>query len=303
MSKKVNNIRKGMVISSLLLSALLIITVIVYLKAFINRSGDLEEGILSSSTGILAVVLIMLAIGAFLYTLVRSVRKNKNVAKLNEEYDIVFEQIAQYVGLSGLTFLEKRELNNEILSLFLEAQQDNKRVDEVIGSNYQSFADNMIEAYGVKIYFLYDILSSIQYLVLYLVAGQYMMSLKYNGNYFNGKMDYTTILFFVLISFTILPMLYKVKRNIIKQKFQDFNNVRNYLSAVLSPMIIFPIIIIGVFILIIEVLIRFFDHIRWVSFFLYGSIVVIPSPLILGFLLLLVVLLYYLKRKMRRIIG
>ncbi|WP_418791826.1 hypothetical protein [Phosphitispora sp. TUW77] len=142
MSKKMNQIRRGRVISTLSLSALLIITVILYLKAFMNRIGvdTVMGGILSTPAGILAVVIIMLAVGASLFTLARNIKKNKNVAKLNEEYDIVFEQIALYVGLSGLTFFEKRELNNEILNLFLEAQENNKKVDEVIYC--YSFAPN-----------------------------------------------------------------------------------------------------------------------------------------------------------------
>lgn len=299
MGKKINKKAKNMIIMSLMGTIFLILGTFVYLNAFsesnkgqsiINSGGN----IFKTPQGVIALTIILLGIIAFLFVFFIKIIRGKNVSKLNEEYDLAFEEIREYIGVSALSFTEKRELVDEILSLFLEAQDKGKSVDEIIGKDHRMFIDDMIRAYGVKNYFIYDLLTGLQYFIFYLVAVSLLLFVEGSEDYFNVNIDYTLILFFIISAFIVIPMINRNKRKSIS------NGNRNNLSF-LPVSIAITVGLLGGFMVLMRVLRKYFINISIVEVLLNDGIVIIRSPLTLIMMIISIPVIYFIKKTMRSI--
>ncbi len=305
MSKKMNSIRKSMVIGTFLLSVTLLINVGLYVSVLLKKHRIASfNDFIKRPESIIAITIVLLAIGSFLFVFFIGKKRKKGTEYLNEEYDLVYEQVNQYIGLSGLTFFEKRELNNELLNLFLEAQSNNKSVDQVIGKDVKTFIENMIQAYGANDHYLNDILIGVTFFVFYLIAFQsylylkftYIKNIKENISYFDIKLDYTLILLAVLFSFVIMPVIYRSKRLILVQQPKESSSYGKHQLI----LILYPLGIGLFFIGILEGLRRFFGNVSWVAIFINDGIVVIGSPIILILLIIVAVMAYITRKKFRK---
>jgi DNA-binding ferritin-like protein (Dps family) len=67
--------------------------------------------------------------------------------KLNESYLFLYRDITSYIRNSSLLGYEKEEILQQIMDMMLEAQEDNKAIDLVIGKDYEVFCKSIIEEY------------------------------------------------------------------------------------------------------------------------------------------------------------
>lgn len=289
MSKKMNSLEKREILVSLLGAMTLVLGAVIFLIFQIKKGIFSEENIFYNPETLIVIMITIIGVVAFLFTLYKKTKNHRNADKLSKDYDIVFTQINQYIDASGLTYTEKKDLKNEILSLFLEAQESGRIVNEVVNNDTKHFIDGMIEAYGVRNYFIYDLFTSIQYFVFYVVSINFLI--YYEGqdrypSYFDTKLDYTLILFFVLSAFVLIPYIYKNKRKKISSNLH-------------IKIILVSVITLGGFIGVITLLERVFSNIYVVSEFLHGGITIITSPFVLVILVILPIILHFTKRKMK----
>lgn len=181
------------------------------------------------------------------------------------------------------------------MNLFLEAQEDGKKINEVTGEDYKAFVDDMVKAYGVKNYLLYDLLTGVQYFIFYIIAVQLILYVEQMGkagiSFFNVEVEYTLILFFIVSAFVAIPAIYYIKRR----------ELQNYNSRSLLLRLGVVVAIFAGFIIIIKLIRQLLGHLHPVSIFLNEGTVIISSPFMLLLLLAVFGLIFYLKTKLRRL--
>jgi len=75
------------------------------------------------------------------------IKKNYELSKkLNPENDKIYTDILVYLRFSTLDELEAEEIIQDILVMFLDAQQRGEEIESVIGEDYQAFCDSIIES-------------------------------------------------------------------------------------------------------------------------------------------------------------
>lgn len=82
--------------------------------------------------------------------------KNNNecMERIDDRYLEILNNIVSYVRIK-LADKESEEAINDILDIFLEAQENEKDINEIVGKDFQKFADEFINSYkyGEKLYF------------------------------------------------------------------------------------------------------------------------------------------------------
>ena len=79
------------------------------------------------------------------------IKKNIELSKkLTPKNHEIYTDIAVYLMTSSLDELETEEILQEIIGMFLEAQQRGEDIEKVIGEDYQSFCDSIIESVQPK---------------------------------------------------------------------------------------------------------------------------------------------------------
>ncbi|MGB4504391.1 MAG: DUF1048 domain-containing protein, partial [Syntrophaceticus sp.] len=75
------------------------------------------------------------------------IKKNIELSeKLTPKNHEIYTDIDFYLMTSSLDELETEEILQEIIGMFLEAQQRGEDIEKVIGEDYQSFCDSIIES-------------------------------------------------------------------------------------------------------------------------------------------------------------
>lgn len=70
--------------------------------------------------------------------------------KLHGEYRVVFDQIDTYVGTLFIDEYTREEHMNELLDMFLSAQESGKPVKKIVGSNVEKFCKIFCSDFGAK---------------------------------------------------------------------------------------------------------------------------------------------------------
>jgi DNA-binding ferritin-like protein (Dps family) len=79
------------------------------------------------------------------------IKKNIELSKkLTPKNHEIYTDIAVYLMTSSLDELETEEILQEIIGMFLEAQQRGEDIEKVIGEDYQAFCDSIIESVQPK---------------------------------------------------------------------------------------------------------------------------------------------------------
>lgn len=78
--------------------------------------------------------------------------------KIDDKYQTLITNIVCYIRVN-LVEEDSEEVINDILDIFLEAQDDGRDLNEIVGNDYKQFADEFIGVYkeGVKFYFIKNI--------------------------------------------------------------------------------------------------------------------------------------------------
>lgn len=128
MKRKVSDQSKWMIFSSLALSVTLIVTVLMYFFRVSENNGNSELWFV--------IGMIVLAAVSFGLILMHRLRRGRYARRLNEAYYAVYEKISDALNTSVLSYTEKKETRNDILSLLVEAQENGRMVQDVVGDAY-----------------------------------------------------------------------------------------------------------------------------------------------------------------------
>lgn len=270
--------------------SLVIAGVIVLLTAlFMWASQAGGESGLRPGQGIVAGMVLALAALSIVVVYWQSKHRNKRFADLQPEYREIFDQVTEWIGQSALYNWEKREVEQELLAMFLQAQQSERDVRSVIGADVESFAKEILDAYGIQSGALSYLLTSTQWYLLYLVIVQGYRSLSgEGGGYFAASMDVEILFLFAWISYVTLPLIqFGAKSWVVGKQKRGFYAILGFLSFVIGVGII-------------EGLHAMETTWPWVGVLLAKQVVLFEQIWQLGLAIGLLLVLVWLKRWLRR---
>lgn len=296
--KKMNGAARQTFVMTVFLAGTLIAGAMLYFRllrgssrveAYLDGGGNM----LLYPEAVILMAIVLLGIGAIGFAFWRKARLDRLMEALNDDYRWAYESLLEYVRLSGLNRGERSEIMDEVLTLFLEAQKNGRTVSEVIGKEQKAFADEMIAAYGIRNFWVYDLMSGVQFFVFYMLAGTFLYSAKYGQGIFNVELPYTLILFFVISAFVAIPLVYRHKRKLAEQG--DEKRAVRTIGVLLLMVAVF-----GGFIVSIEIFEGLADSSPGISAFLRGKAAVVASAWHLAVLLFSLAMATRLKKRLRR---
>lgn len=257
--KKLTKKSRWMIYFSLFLSGTLILSTIFYFIAAKDSESPNAEKIM--------LIIVLIAVLAIVAMLISRLRLRKNTKNLSPEFFEVYEEISDKLGGSTMSAMERKETMNDILDLFMLANNDGRKVSDVIGDNTDNFIDQIQKSFGYRSSMLFNFITGIQYSISYLFMIQMFIYFENTGNgFFNQQLEVSMIFMLTLLAFVGVPFLFHFKR---KDKY--------------VLMIIVPILLLGVFIGTMETIDKYFMHIPWLYTLAEGEINAFPN---VGFLAL-----------------
>lgn len=256
---------------------------------FLWASQIRYQGEFGSGQGVIATAVLTLAgISVFVvYWQARS--RNQKLKNLHEDYRENLDQVMEWVGQSTLQNSEKREIEQELMAIFLEAQGAGRLPQSVIGEDVEGFAKELLDAYGIHPGFLSYLLTSTQWYLIYLVIVQGYRSLRHGiGSYYAASMDAEILFLFAWISFVTLPMIqYGGKAWIVGKRKQGLFAIFGFLTFLLG---------IGI----IEGIHAVADRMPWASEFLRKQVLVFKHPWQLAVAIAFAFGIFWLKQWLRK---
>lgn len=226
MNKK-NGLSKKIVLSL----AIAGITVFAALFYFLSVSGKKTGN--SPDILLMIIILAVLAILSSIYVYFRNMDKTKKLtAEFRNEYEYMSDRIDNIV----LSRMEKKEVLEDILSIFIQAQKDNRQVLEVVGENSDVFIKNIISSFGYRSSFLFNLLNGSITAIAYVFLVQMFSWIDEAGSvgFFEVKSDYEILLFLIPFAFIVVPsMTHLIKKS-------------RLLIAVIIPVFAFAMIVGGI---------------------------------------------------------
>lgn len=171
---------------------------------------------------------------------------------LNEKNKDIYNDMVTYIKLCKLTKKDKQKCNETILSDFSGIQNDNKTIDELIGTGYKEYCESIIKKVTQdtsKIdYYLDKIKESAGSIVLgtgayYFV--QSFMSIKNNNNIsLNLQINSNILLLISLVVIMIHIAIYAINKETKKRCFDVNKNFIKNQGAILLTSVAFILYII-----------------------------------------------------------
>lgn len=132
--------------------------------------------------------------------------------KLNAENLALYKSITTYIKNSNLSVIEKEEVLQEIISLILEAQLENKPMNLFIGKDYEKFCMSIINEYNGNKSIYLKILNFIQKYLLTLIILSLFMAIVNKLVYKYSSFGITVDNF--ILANAISLILYPISRKI-----------------------------------------------------------------------------------------
>ena len=288
LKEKMNKNTKILFFSSLLLSVVLIITVIIYLYNASKNSG--------ATTGmiVVAIFVVSLAVLSVLFVFILRRRRERKYSFLNKEYRDCLDDVMLSVKMSNMNNYSKKQIEEEILDIFAQAQQNSRPLKEVIGEDKENFITEVINAHGAKNNFLTYELSGFQYFIIYLFIAQiydFIRNFDINSDFFRTNIENSTIFLFGLIALVTVPLIMKAY-NVAMRK--------NKLSLIVIAYIIAPIITLGGFLILMEYMSGITDKSEFVIFIMDKSTIIFENIFIIILAIGLIFATWWLKRLIQK---
>ncbi len=288
LKEKMNKNTKILFFSSLLLSVVLIITVIIYLYNASKNSG--------ATTGmiVVAIFVVSLAVLSVLFVFILRRRRERKYSFLNKEYRDCLDDVMLSVKMSNMNNYSKKQIEEEILDIFAQAQQNSRPLKEVIGEDKENFITEVINAHGAKNNFLTYELSGFQYFIIYLFIAQiydFIRNFDINSDFFRTNIENSTIFLFGLIALVTVPLIMKAY-NVAMRK--------NKLSLIVIAYIIAPIITLGGFLILMEYMSGITDKSEFVIFIMDKSTIIFENIFIIILAIGLIFAAWWLKRLIQK---
>jgi hypothetical protein len=222
------------------------------------------------------IILGLLSLGIFI---ILNVRRSKYAALLQDDYYKMYESISADLQNSTLSIFERRDVLMDISDLLLQAQQNNRPINTVIG-NVDDFIKGIKTSFGYRSNIVFNLLSGIQNTIFVLVIVQIAIYfMRGTDSFFNTTIGLMILPYIVLLSFLIMPLMrYLVSRQ-----------RKVWLAAALIGV---PAV---VYISVNEILHRFGMDIPWVQTYFEREIPFINSWIILAVLVIITALSWFIK--------
>ena len=223
-------------------------------------------------------------------------KKERKYSILTKLYKDVLDDIMITIAASNMSVFSKKQVEEELLNIFVQACSDKKSVERVIGASTEQFVNDVIQAHGARNNFFTYELSGVQYFIMYLFLVQgieYIKNLETNIEFFNTGIENSTILLFGILAFITIPLtrfVYQVGAR--KSRF----------SIILSAYIFVPVFTVGGFIAIMEfgVIEKLFGEMAWTEALMEKSSIVISNGYILVGIASCVGIAWWLKRVIQK---
>lgn len=282
--EKMNKNTKILFFSSVLLSVVLIVTVIIYLYSA-SRNNGATIGMI-----VVAIFVVSIAVLSVIFVFILRRRRERKYSFLNKEYRDCLDDVMLSVKMSNMNNYSKKQIEEEILDIFAQAQQNGRSLKEVIGEDKEGFITDVINAHGAKNNFLTYELSGFQYFIIYLFIAQiyeFVRNFDVNSDFFRTNIENSTILLFGLIALVTVPLIMKAYNVAMK---------RNRLSLIVIAYIIAPIITLGGFLILMEYMSAITDKSDFVIFIMDKSTIIFGNVFIMILGIGLIFLVWGLKR-------
>lgn len=132
--------------------------------------------------------------------------------KLNTENLALYKSITIYIKSSNLAAIEKEEVLQEIISLMLEAQIENKSMDLFIGKDYEKFCISIIKEYNKNKSTYLKILNFIEKYLITLILLSLFMSIT--NKFVNNSLTLSITVDNFILANAISLILYPVSKRI-----------------------------------------------------------------------------------------
>jgi DNA-binding ferritin-like protein (Dps family) len=264
-------------------------TVVLLTGLFLWGSQISEQGQIGSGQGIIAAIVLALAGLATFVVYYQAKSRNQKLKNLRENYREFLDQVMEWIEQSALHNWEKKEIEQELLAIFLEAQEAGRQPQSVIGEDAERFAKDLLDAYGIHPGILAYFLTSTQWYILYLLIVQ-----AYRGRgrnefaYFGASVDVEILVLFGWIAFITLPLIqYGSKGWVAGKRKRGLFAIFGFLSFLVGVGII-------------EGLHALEARIPWASELLAKQVSVFRHPWQLAMAVLLVIGIVWLKQWLRK---
>ena len=253
---KVSRKSVWMIALSLLVSAALIITVVLY-AVVASKNEPVQSAEMWFVIGM--IVIAVLTFGLFTW---RRLHRSKYVKKLDTQFFEAYEKFSDALGGAKLSKAEVRETKQDVLSLLLEAQQSGRSADEVTGPDIGELAERVRSSFGYRSSFWFEIGSVVQYGIFFVVFIQVLLyfSELCTAPFFECELGLSLVIMFAPIIFVIYPLLKKAMRS----------EKRTYLMLL-------PILYGVTYIALVILLDNVFGNLAWVRYILDTQVVMISS--------------------------
>jgi len=273
---KMTKRNKIVLLTSIFLALCVIASVILNLKYTIHNN------IININSFILVGIIILLSIISVPIVYFSKVRKSKFERMLSNEYFIKYEIIRDTVMNSQLSNINKKEIKEDVLDIFISAQKSGKSAEDTIG-NPETFAREILKAYAKPGRLpVLSIIDGIMYFILFILGVSIFIWFEQTDmSFFETRIDISMLTFFILISFILVPLTKKL------------TSTHNYW------MFILPVAFGIVFVLFAEIIRRFFYSNEIISQFLDGTVRMVPNIIMLILYIILIPIALFFKSYIR----
>lgn len=222
------------------------------------------------------IVLGLLSLGILI---VLNVRRSKYAALLQDDYYKMYESISAALQNSTLSIFERRDVLLDISDLLLQAQQDNRPINTVIG-NVDDFIKGINTSFGYRSNIVFSLISGIQNTIYVLTVVQIAIYfMRGTDSFFSTTIGLMIIPYIVFVSFLMKPLMQSL---VSKQRKVWF-----FAAALIG--------IVAIYIGTNEILHRFGMDIPWVQTYFEREIPFINSWIILTVLIIIIALSWFIK--------
>lgn len=138
----------------------------------------------------------------------------KQQKKLNEANLYLYRSITSYIRNSNLMGIEKEEILQQVMDMMLQAQNENKSMNLIIGKDYEKFCESIIEEYSKNKGIIYKILNYIQRYLLWMVIIVIFMAVLDIVTHESLRLSVTVgeFVFANIISSIVVPFSRKIRQ-------------------------------------------------------------------------------------------
>lgn len=263
--------RKSVIFSAVIIGLLAVAAAAIFIFWPESGQGDSFPWIL-----IAIIVLGLLSLGILI---VLNVRRSKYAALLQDDYYKMYESISAALQNSTLSIFERRDVLLDISDLLLQAQQDNRPINTVIG-NVDDFIKGINTSFGYRSNIVFSLISGIQNTIYVLTVVQIAIYfMRGTDSFFSTTIGLMIIPYIVFVSFLMKPLMQYL---VSKQRKVWF-----FAAALIG--------IVAIYIGTNEILHRFGMDIPWVQTYFEREIPFINSWIILAVLIIIIALSWFIK--------